>query len=101
MARTINALLNNTSGKIGDAFVVKQYKHGIVISAVPDMSRVKKSKLQTVKQDRFKDAVKYAQGIIHDPKKKATYAKKIPKGKSVYNAAIQEYMNKVKKENGL
>lgn len=42
MARTINALLNNTSGKIGDAFVVKQYKHGIVISAVPDMSRVKK-----------------------------------------------------------
>lgn len=97
MARTDNALLKNTSGKIGDTFVVKQYSYGTVISAMPDMRRVKKSELQQLKQNWFKDAVSYAQKILRDPKKKAAYAKKIQDGKTVYHTAIQEYLERVKK----
>lgn len=94
-----NPLLKGVSGKIGDAFVVKQYSYGTVISAIPDMSRVKKSKLQKVKQGTFGAAVAYAQGILRDPKKKAAYAHKLPPGKTVYHAAIQEYLAKQNKKN--
>ncbi len=97
MARTDNPLLKNTSGKIGETIVVKQYSYGTVISAVPDMSRVKKSKLQKLKQNWFKDAVVYAQTILRDPKKKAAYAKKVKEGKTIYHTAIQEYLEKMKK----
>ena len=89
-----NALLKGVSGTIGDNFVVKQYCYGTVISAVPDMRRIKKSALQKYKQGRFADAIAYAQSIIHDRKKKAAYAKKLPMGKTVYHAAIQEYLKK-------
>ncbi|MGG9962003.1 hypothetical protein [Ferruginibacter sp. SUN106] len=89
-----NPLLQGVSGKIGDSFVVKQYRYGTVISAVPDMRRVKKSALQKLKQNRFADAIAYAQSIIRDPEKKAAYAKKLPEGKTVYHTAIQEYLKK-------
>jgi hypothetical protein len=88
------SILNKAKGKIGDELVVKQYDYGTVITRYPDMSRVKKSPLQEKENALFKEAVKYAQGIIHDPKKKAAYAKKLKKGKSVYHAAIREYMKK-------
>lgn len=97
MARTDNPLLKNTSGKIGNTIVVKQYSYGTVISAMPDMRRVKKSELQQLKQNWFKEAVSYAQKILRDPKKKAAYAKKIQDGKTVYHTAIQEYLERVKK----
>ena len=97
MARTTNPLLKNTSGKIGNFIVVKQYSYGTVISAVPDMRRVKKSELQKLKQGWFMDAVAYAQTILRDPKKKAAYEKKVKEGKTVYHTAIQEYLEKAKK----
>lgn len=97
MARTDNPLLKNTSGKIGNTIVVKQYSYGTVISAMPDMRRVKKSELQQLKQNWFKDAVAYAQTILRDPKKKAAYAKNTQEGKTVYHTAIREYLEKVKK----
>jgi hypothetical protein len=37
-------------------------------------------------------AVAYAQSIITDPIKKAAYQEKLPKGKRVYNAALQEFL---------
>jgi hypothetical protein len=45
-----NPLLKGVRGKIGDSIVVKQYKYGTVISAVPDMSRVKRTVLQKKEQ---------------------------------------------------
>jgi hypothetical protein len=92
-----NAILAGVSGRIGDNIVVKQYSYGTVISAMPDMSKVKKSKLQKVKQSEFAKAVAYAQSIIRDKKKKDKYAKTIEKGKTVYHAAIKEYLNKGRK----
>ncbi|MEO6404402.1 MAG: hypothetical protein ABIY51_15640 [Ferruginibacter sp.] len=93
-----NPMFKGVSGRIGDQIIVKQYSFGTVWSAVPDMSQVKKSALQKLGQNIFSDAVAYAQSIIHDPKKKAAYAKKIPKCKTVYHAAIQEYMKKNRKK---
>ncbi len=96
MARTKNPLLQGVRGKIGDQLVIKQYSYGTVISAMPDMSKVKKSRLQEIEQQKFAKAVVYAKDISRNPVKKAAYAKKLKKGKSVYHAAIQEYYRKNK-----
>ncbi len=61
------------------------------------MRRVKKSELQLLIQNWFKDAVAHAQTILRDPKKKAAYAKKIKDGKTVYHNAIREYLDRAKK----
>jgi hypothetical protein len=90
------SILSKAKGRIGEEIVVKQYSYGTVITRYPDMSKVKKSVLQKKEQSLFKEAIKYAQSIIRDPKKKAEYSKKLPKGKSVYHAAIQEYLKNKK-----
>jgi hypothetical protein len=51
---------------------------------MPDMSKVKKSKLQKLQQTDFAKVVAYAQSIIRDKKKKEKYAKTIEEGKTVY-----------------
>ena len=90
-----NSWLNGVSGELGGV-VFKRYTYGTVVSKKPDMSRVKKSPLQAVKRNTFKEAVAYAQGIIRNKQKKAAYAKKLKKGQTVYHAAIKEYMTKSK-----
>jgi len=94
MARTNNPLLQGTSGKIGGQFVIKQYPYGTVISAMPDMSNVKRSKLQKLQQKKFAEAVAYAKSISNNPVKKVAYAKKLKKGQSVFHAAIKEFYSK-------
>ncbi|HMU47359.1 MAG TPA: hypothetical protein PKC72_13385 [Chitinophagaceae bacterium] len=95
MARsTTSVVLHNMRGQIGKQIVVKQYGNKTVITAYPDMSNVKPSKLQKQKRKKFADAIHYAQSILHDPAKKAAYAKKLKKGQRVYNAAIKEYLAK-------
>ncbi len=89
-----NPLLIGLRGKIAEGIVIKQYDYGTVISKMPDMSRVKKSPLQKLYQGKFAKAIAYAKSIIRDKKKKAAYAKKLPKGKTVYHAAIKEYLKK-------
>ena len=93
MARSeSNVLLHQVSGQIGKQIVVKRYGKKTVISAYPDMSRVKPSKLQKVKRKSFADAVAYAKAINNDPVKKALYKKKAKKGQRVFNYAIKEYL---------
>jgi hypothetical protein len=81
-------------GAIGKQIVVKQYGNKTVITAYPDMSNVKPSKLQKQKRRKFATAIEYARSIIHDPVKKAAYAKKLKQGAKVYNAAIKEFLSK-------
>ena len=95
MARSFNnALLQGFSGKLGPGLIVKQYKNKIVISAMPQFAKRNKTPLQKLKSGWFAEAVQYARSIIRDPKKKAAWAKKLPPGKLVYHAAIQEYLKK-------
>ena len=95
MAKTLNSiLLYQVSGQIGKQIVVKHYAQKTMITAYPDMSRVKPSKLQKTKRKDFAAAVAYARAIISDPVRKAAYAKRIKKGERVYNFAIKEYLSK-------
>ena len=92
MAISKNPLLKNASGKIGKSIVLKNYSYGTVISAYPDMSKVKPSKKQRQAKNRFAEAVQYAKSILANPKKKAALKAKLPRGKSVYHAAIKKYL---------
>jgi len=97
MARvTKSSLLEQISGAIGKQLVFKQYSYGTVVSAYPNMKRVKRSGFQKMKQSIFKDAVAYARTILHDPKKKKAFERKLKKGQSVYHSAIRAYMKKHK-----
>jgi hypothetical protein len=89
-----NLLLSNLHGALGKQLVIKQYKSGTVVTKFPDMSRVRKSRLQEMYQERFARAVAYAQSIIRNPEKKRAYARTVRKGKPVYYAAIREYLHK-------
>lgn len=92
--------MQGVSGKIGDQLVIKQYSYGTVISAMPDMSRVKPSRKQKLEQQKFAEAVAYAKSISRNPVKKAAYSRKLKKGQSVYHAAIQEFYKKDEKAKG-
>ena len=87
-------LLHQVRGQIGKQIVVKRYGKKTVITAYPDMSRVKPSKLQKTKRKDFAAAVAYARSIINDPVQKAAYAKRIKKRERVYNFAIKEYLGR-------
>jgi hypothetical protein len=69
-----------------------------VVTAYPNMRRVKPSVLQALKRNRFKDAVAYAQAINRNPKLKKEYQQKIKQGESVYHYAIKEYLQRFKKK---
>jgi hypothetical protein len=94
MARTRNndLLLKSLSGKLGGQLVFKQYGSKTVVTKYPDMRRVKRSRLQKLKAQQFKEAVVYAKSILRDPKKRKAYAKKVKRGKTVYHTAIAEYL---------
>src|SRR5689334_874814 len=96
MASGKNIVTDGLSGGIGKQIVFKQYGNKTVATRYPDMSNVKPSKAQKAKRGRFAEAVQYAQGILADAKKKAAYQLKIGKGKSVYHAAIKEFLQKGK-----
>lgn len=87
-----NPLLKNARGKLGKFVVFKTYAYGTVISNYPDMSKVKPSKKQLAEKKRFGDAVRYAKDVLADPEKKAALQAKLSPGKSVYHAAIREFM---------
>ena len=91
---TASVILHKMRGQIGKQIVVKQYGKKTVITAYPDMSNIKPSKLQKQRRQKFAAAIGYAQSIIHDPVRKAAFAKKLKKGARVYNAAIKEYLSK-------
>lgn len=93
---TNNPLLKHAHGRLGKFVVFKTYAYGTVISNYPDMSNVKPSKKQLAEKSRFGDAVRYAKAILADPEKKAAYQATLEPGKSVYHAAIREFMNRAR-----
>ncbi len=96
---TDNLITAGLSGGLGGQIIFKNYRKRkqIVISKKPDMSRVKPSENQLKEKSRFAEAIRFAQGIISDPEKKAAY--KVKEGSTVYNTAIKDYMRKNKERN--
>ena len=84
-----NSILNGFSGTIGKQIVLKNYQGKTVVTAYPDMTGVVRTVKQKGNNSLFKKAVRYAQAIIRNHKTKAAYAMKLPKGASVYHAAIR------------
>lgn len=98
MAKTKqNSLIKGLRGQIGKQLVFKQYGKKTVVTRYPDMSKVVPSDLQKKQRSGFAEAVAYAQTINNDLVTKAKYAKKIKKGKSVFQYAIQEFLKRKKK----
>lgn len=92
MAYTTSTLASGLSGHIGKQLVFKRYAHKTVVTRYPDMSRVKPSAMQKEKRKVFAEAVAYAKAINNDPVRKAAYLAKVPKGKTVYQFALKEYL---------
>jgi len=89
---TNNIIIEGLSGLLGQQLCFKKYRdrEGTVVSKKPDMSKVVPSEKQLQEKSRFGDAIRFAQGIIRDPAKKAAY--KTEKGRSVYHTAITDYL---------
>jgi hypothetical protein len=91
MAKSIdNYVTNGLTGAVGKEFVFKQFNDETLVTKYPDRSRVNYNKKQTRFQKFFAEATAYASDIINDPVKKAAY--KLGPGKSVFHAAVKEYM---------
>jgi hypothetical protein len=80
------------SGKIGNDFVIKQYKGRTIVTKYPDMSKVVPSKKQKKSQAKFAKAVAFAREVINTPALKEQWLLKTPDGMTVYNAALKWYM---------
>jgi predicted HTH transcriptional regulator len=85
-----NYVTNGLSGAIGKKFVFRQFNRATHVSKYPDRSQVQYSKKQTRYQKIFAEASAYASDVINDPVKKRAY--KVEAGKSVFHAAISDYM---------
>ncbi|HNP23931.1 MAG TPA: hypothetical protein PKM63_12535 [Panacibacter sp.] len=86
-----NSPLNDLSGQLGKQLVLKQYADKTVVSAYPDMSKVKPTGLQLARRAIFGEAVAYAKAINNNPTTKAEYLEKLAPGQTVYHFAMQEY----------
>jgi hypothetical protein len=89
------ALQPGFRGAIAKTVVVKQYAGKTVLTAYPDMSGVKPSIKQGERRSAFAQAVAYAQSINNDPLQKASWSARIGEGRSVFHAALAEYLTKI------
>jgi len=92
MAKTDNILTKGMKGTIGKEVVFRTFKQGTFSGKFPDMSRIIPSKNQTKARERFAKAVAYAQFVMKNLKGSRSY--KASKGKSLYHAAIKDYMSR-------
>lgn len=88
-----NVLIQGLSGRI-DRLLLKQYRYGTVLSKMPDRSKVKLSAKQKKANKRFQEAVQYAKGVLKDPPMHKLYAKELKKGKSLYHAALSDFLKR-------
>ncbi|HEX5170334.1 MAG TPA: hypothetical protein VFW11_14250 [Cyclobacteriaceae bacterium] len=101
MATVKNSMIvEKFSGKLYGV-VFKQYRGGVVISKIPDMSNVKRSQKQRKCNRSFAEAVAYARSVLYDPEKRKEMVKRKsahPKFRrsSIYHMAIREYFMKTK-----
>lgn len=95
MAISNNPLLKGFSGHIEKTYVVKQYPGDrTVVTAYPDMSKVKPSKAQLLAKSDFANAVAHAKAVMSNKAKKVQAQDRLAQRKgSLYHALIAEYMS--------
>jgi hypothetical protein len=87
-------ILNKISGKLY-GMVFKQYRRGVVISKIPDMSNVKRTEKQLRCNQQFAAAVAQVGALLNNADKRQALIEKrasLPykKRKSLYHMALQE-----------
>jgi len=88
-----NIIVRGMSGSIGKQLVFKQYGDRTIVSAMPDMSKVVKSKKQKAENVKFSEASAYAQAQMADPVSKAEYKAKAKGLQKPHNVAIADFYN--------
>lgn len=96
MARSDSPLLKELRGQLAKSLVIKQYEYGTVVSAYPVMPPDNPTELQGLYRKVFKEAVAYAQSVLRNPATKAEWQERIGKDKSVYHAALKDYLQRHK-----
>lgn len=86
-----NVITHGLSGKLGGNIVFKQYGNKTIVSAYPDMSRVKPSESQKKQRTRFKKAMMYAKYMMKDPVCKAEYHSNAKGTQTAYNVAVADF----------
>jgi hypothetical protein len=88
-----NIIVRGMSGSIGKQLVFKQYGDRTIVSAMPDMSRVVKSKKQKAENNKFREAIAYARSQMVDPVSKVEYKAKAKGLQKPHNVAIADFYN--------
>jgi hypothetical protein len=86
-----NIILKGLSGRVGKNLVFKHYGNKTVVSAYPDMSKVKLSAKQKKENKRFRKAMAYARSQMSDPESKAAYKAKATGLQKPHNVAIADF----------
>ena len=89
---TLSPMFQEIRGRLGDYVFRRTHTGEVILSKVPDMSRVKWSKAQKAHRQRFKKAVAYAKAAMAEPKVRAVYDKMAAKkGKRPFDMAVSDY----------
>ena len=93
-----NDITQGLSGRFGKQLVFKSYSYGTVVTKYPDMSKVKLSPKQKASNRLFRQAVAFAKSVIADPVKRKKYERSLAPGKTVYAAAVSDFMKRNKQQ---
>lgn len=86
-----NIITKGLSGRVGKNLVFKNYGSKTVVSAYPDMSRVKLSAKQKKENNRFRKAMVYAKDQMADPVARKSYKEKATGLQKAHNVAIADF----------
>ena len=89
---TLSPMFQEIRGRLGDYVFRRTHTGEVILSKVPDMSRVKWSKAQKAHRQRFKKAVAYARAAMAEPKVRVVYEKMAAKmNKRPFDMAVSDY----------
>jgi len=89
---TLDPMIKDIRGKLGDYVFRRAHTGELILSKIPDMSKVKWSKAQKAHRQRFKKAVEYAKAAMAEPKVRARYEKEAArKNKRPHDLAVSDY----------
>jgi hypothetical protein len=94
MKVTFNKGIQAMRGRLGNLIFRRTYGGKVVVSAAPDMSRVKWSEAQKAHRERFKMAVIRAKAALADPQVRARYEQEAAaQGKRPFDLAVSDYFH--------
>ncbi len=87
-----NVVTHGLSGMLGDIIVFRQKNGKTYLSSKPTKSHHGPTEAQLNQQQKFQEAVIYAQAVISNPEKLEPYAAKTKDGASPFNVALADFL---------